>query len=170
MKRFLEKKKYIIIFLFTILLSIFATVAYAAYVNSIFVQYSAVSGKMICNVNVEKNESYIINGIPYIIVTVKNYDENDNITSVDVEFSLTIKNKDGEHGTFIWQKINEDDNSKYDEGTSTYLGQTTTNIYSFGNEKKEEKKFKIFIKSEQSSQEELDFDVELNSTQKDMQQ
>lgn len=170
MKRFLEKKKYIIIFLFTILLSIFATVAYAAYVNSIFVQYSAVSGKMICNVNVEKNESYIINGIPYIIVTVKNYDENDNITSVDVEFSLTIKNKDGEHGTFIWQKINEDDNSKYDEGTSTYLGQTTTNIYSFGNEKKEEKKFKVFIKSEQSSQEELNFDVELNSTQKDMQQ
>ena len=170
MKRFLEKKKYIIIFLFTILLSIFATVAYAAYVNSIFVQYSAVSGEMICNVNVEKNESYITNGIPYIIVTVKNYDENDNITSVDVEFSLTIKNKDGEHGTFIWQKINEDDNSKYDEGTSTYLGQTTTNIYSFGNEKKEEKKFKIFIKSEQSSQEELDFDVELNSTQKDMQQ
>ena len=170
MKRFFGKKKYIIIFLFTILLSIFATVAYAAYVNSIFVQYSAVSGEMICNINVEKNESYIINGIPYIIVTVKNYDENDNITSVDVEFSLTIKNKDGEHGTFIWQKINEDDNSKYDEGTSTYLGQTTTNIYSFGNEKKEEKKFKIFIKSEQSSQEELDFDVELNSTQKDMQQ
>lgn len=170
MKRFLGKKKYIIIFLFTILLSIFATVAYAAYVNSIFVQYSAVSGKMICNINVEKNESYIINGIPYIIVTVKNYDENDNITSVDVEFSLTIKNKDGEHGTFIWQKINEDDNSKYDEGISTYLGQTTTNIYSFGNEKKEEKKFKIFIKSEQSSQEELNFDVELNSTQKDMQQ
>lgn len=170
MKRFLGKKKYIIIFLFTILLSIFATVAYAAYVNSIFVQYSAVSGEMICNVNVEKNESYIINGIPYIIVTVKNYDENDNITSVDVEFSLTIKNKDGEHGTFIWQKINEDDNSKYDEGISTYLGQTTTNIYSFGNEKKEEKKFKIFIKSEQSSQEELNFDVELNSTQKDMQQ
>lgn len=141
MKSFLEKKKYIIIFLFTILLSIFATVAYAAYVNSIFVQYSAVSGEMICNVNVEKNESYITNGIPYIIVTVKNYDENDNITSVDVEFSLTIKNKDGEHGTFIWQKINEDDNSKYDEGTSTYLGQTTTNIYSFGNVKKEEKKF-----------------------------
>lgn len=170
MKRFFGKKKYIIIFLFTILLSIFATVAYAAYVNSIFVQYSAVSGEMICNVNVEKNESYIINGIPYIIVTVKNYDENDNITSVDVEFSLTIKNKDGEHGTFIWQKINEDDNSKYDEGTSTYLGQTTTNIYFFGNEKKEEKKFKIFIKSEQSSQEELNFDVELNSTQKDMQQ
>lgn len=170
MKRFFGKKKCIIIFLFTILLSIFATVAYAAYVNSIFVQYSAVSGKMICNVNVEKNESYIINGIPYIIVTVKNYDENDNITSVDVEFSLTIKNKDGEHGTFIWQKINEDDNSKYDEGTSTYLGQTTTNIYSFGNEKKEEKKFKVFIKSEQSSQEELNFDVELNSTQKDMQQ
>lgn len=170
MKRFLEKKKYIIIFLFTILLSIFATVAYAAYVNSIFVQYSAVSGEMICNINVEKNESYIINGIPYIIVTVKNYDENDNITSVDVEFSLTIKNKDGEHGTFIWQKINEDDNSKYDEGTSTYLGQTTTNIYSFGNEKKEEKKFKVFIKSEQSSQEELNFDVELNSAQKDMQQ
>lgn len=170
MKRFLEKKKYIIIFLFTILLSIFATVAYAAYVNSIFVQYSAVSGEMICNVNVEKNESYIINGIPYIIVTVKNYDENDNITSVDVEFSLTIKNKDGEHGSFIWQKINEDDNSKYDEGTSTYLGQTTTNIYSFRNEKKEEKKFKVFIKSEQSSQEELNFDVELNSTQKDMQQ
>lgn len=170
MKRTIHKKKPIIVLLAVITLLGLVSVVYAAYVNTVSVKYSAVSGEMICNIDVDNNDSYKVNGIPYIIVTVKNYDKNGNITSVDVEFSLTIKNKDGEHGTFIWQKINEDDNSKYDEGTSTYLGQTTTNIYSFGNVKKEEKKFKIFIKSEQSSQEELDFDVELNSTQKDMQQ
>lgn len=169
MKRTIHKKKLIIVLLAVIMLLGLVSVVYAAYVNTVSVKYSAVSGEMICNIDVDKNDSYKVNGIPYVIVTVKNYDEDNNITSVAVDYRLTIKNKDENNGTYIWQKINDTDNTKYDEGTSTYASHVTTSTYSFGNEDKEEKKFKIFIKSSLSTQENLDFNIELNSIQKNMQ-
>lgn len=169
MKRTIHKKKFIIVIFSVIILLGLVSVVYATYVNTVSVKYSTASGEMICNIDVDKNDSYKVNGIPYVIVTVKNYDENNNITSVAVDYSLTIKNKDGNTGTYIWQKINDTDNIKYDEGTSTYESNVTTNTYSFGNEDKEEKKFKIFIKSSLSTQENLNFNIELNSIQKNMQ-
>ena len=169
MKKILYSKKQIILFLMIIIILIFANIVYASYVNNISVKYSTISGEMICNIDVDKNDSYVVNGIPYVIVTVKNYDIDNNITSVDVDYSLTIKNKDGYNGTYIWQKINDVDDTKYDEGTNSYSEQVITNTYSLGNKNKEEKKFKIFIKSSLESYENLDFNIELNSIQKNMQ-
>ena len=167
MRKILYYKKLVIAFL--IIIIIFANIVYASYVNNISVKYSTISGEMICNIDVDKNDSYVVNGIPYVIVTVKNYDIDNNITSVDVDYSLTIKNKDGYNGTYIWQKINDVDDTKYDEGTNSYSEQVITNTYSLGNKNKEEKKFKIFIKSSLESYENLDFNIELNSIQKNMQ-
>ena len=169
MRKILYYKKLVIAFLMIIIILIFANIVYASYVNNISVKYSTISGEMICNIDVDKNDSYVVNGIPYVIVTVKNYDIDNNITSVDVDYSLTIKNKDGYNGTYIWQKINDVDDTKYDEGTNSYSEQIITNTYSLGNKKKEEKKFKIFIKSSLESYENLDFNIELNSIQKNMQ-
>lgn len=168
MRKILYYKKLVIAFLIIIII-IFANIVYASYVNNISVKYSTISGEMICNIDVDKNDSYVVNGIPYVIVTVKNYDIDNNITSVDVDYSLTIKNKDGYNGTYIWQKINDVDDTKYDEGTNSYSEQVITNTYSLGNKNKEEKKFKIFIKSSLESYENLDFNIELNSIQKNMQ-
>ena len=169
MKKILYYKKHVIVFLMIIIILIFANIVYASYVNNISVKYSTISGEMICNIDVDKNDSYVVNGIPYVIVTVKNYDIDNNITSVDVDYSLTIKNKDGYNGTYIWQKINDVDDKKYDEGTNSYSEQVITNTYSLGNKNKEEKKFKIFIKSSLESYENLGFNIELNSIQKNMQ-
>ena len=165
MRKILYYKKLVIAFLMIIIILIFANIVYASYVNNISVKYSTISGEMICNIDVDKNDSYVVNGIPYVIVTVKNYDIDNNITSVDVDYSLTIKNKDGYNGTYIWQKINDVDDTKYDEGTNSYSEQVITNTYSLGNKNKEEKKFKIFIKSSLESYENLDFNIELNSIQ-----
>ena len=162
------KKKYIIIF-FLLIIMLLANITYATYINTITAKYSTISGEMICNIDVDKNDSYIVNGIPYVIVTVKNYDMDNNITSVDIDYNLTIKNKDGYNGTYIWQKINDVDNTKYDEGTNSYSEQVITKTYSLGNKNKEEEKFKIFIKSSLESYEDLGFNIELNSIQKNMQ-
>ena len=169
MRKILYYKKLVIVLLMIIIILIFANIVYASYVNNISVKYSTISGEMICNIDVDKNDSYVVNGIPYVIVTVKNYDIDNNITSVDVDYSLTIKNKDGYNGTYIWQKINDIDDTKYDEGTNSYSEQVVTNTYSLGNKNKEEKKFKIFIKSSLESYENLGFNIELNSIQKNMQ-
>ena len=169
MKKILYYKKYVITFFMIIILLIFTNIVYASYINNISVKYSTISGEMICNIDVDQKDSYVVNGIPYVIVTVKNYDKNNNITSVDIDYSLTIKNKDGYNGTYIWQKINDDDNTKYDEGSNSYSEQSITNTYSLGNKNKEEKKFNIFIKSSLESYENLGFNIELKSIQKNMQ-
>lgn len=169
MRKILCYKKHVIIFFMIVIILIFANIVYAAYVNNISVKYSAISGEMICNIDIDKNDSYVVNGIPYVIITVKNYDTDNNITAVDVDYSLTIKNKDGYKGTYIWQKINDVDITKYDEGTNSYSEQVITNTYSLENKNKEEKKFKVFIKSSLESYEDLGFNIELNSIQKNMQ-
>lgn len=169
MRKILCYKKHVITFFMIVIILIFANIVYAAYVNNISVKYSAISGEMICNIDIDKNDSYVVNGIPYVIITVKNYDTDNNITAVDVDYSLTIKNKDGYSGTYIWQKINDVDNTKYDEGTNSYSEQVITKTYSLGNKNKEEEKFKIFIKSSLESYEDLGFNIELNSIQKNMQ-
>ncbi len=169
MKKILHKKIYIIIFLTLIVAIIFANIAYASYVNKISAKYETLSGEMICNIDVDKNDSYKVNGIPYVIVTVKNYDKNDNITAVAVDYSLTIKNKEDCNGTYIWKKVDEQDENKFESGISEYASQGSTDIYSFGNEKKEEDKFKIFIKTASKDYENVKFNIELNSTQKNMQ-
>ena len=169
MEKIYTSKKHIILFFMIVVTLIFANIVYASYVNNISVKYSTISGEMICNIDVDKNDSYVVNGIPYVIVTVKNYDMDNNITSVDIDYNLTIKNKDGYNGTYIWQKINDVDNTKYDEGTNSYSEQVITKTYSLGNKNKEEEKFKIFIKSSLESYENLDFNIELNSIQKNMQ-
>lgn len=142
MRKILCYKKHVIIFFMIVIILIFANIVYAAYVNNISVKYSAISGEMICNIDIDKNDSYVVNGIPYVIITVKNYDTDNNITAVDVDYSLTIKNKDGYNGTYIWQKINDVDITKYDEGTNSYSEQVITNTYSLGNKNKEEKNLK----------------------------
>ena len=169
MEKIYTSKKHIILFFMIVVILIFANIVYASYVNNISVKYITISGEMICNIDVDKNDSYVVNGIPYVIVTVKNYDMDNNITSVDIDYNLTIKNKEGNNGTYIWQKINDVDNTKYDEGTNSYSEQVITKTYSLGNKNKEEEKFKIFIKSSLESYEDLGFNIELNSIQKNMQ-
>lgn len=159
-------KKIKIIILTIILILISITITYAIYVNEINVTYKNTTGKMICDIEIDKNESYKINGISYFLVKVKNYETdssgNQKLTAVDIEYNLTIKNKSNSKGVFIWQK--EDENI----GTNLYLETVTTSTCTFDKTAKEHV-YKIFVKTtNETSPDNIDIDVELNAVQKNM--
>ena len=56
MRKILCYKKHVIIFFMIVIILIFANIVYAAYINNISVKYSAISGEMICNIDIDKNE------------------------------------------------------------------------------------------------------------------
>lgn len=156
--RHIKSKKYIILICVIVTLAILAKVSYAIYESNLKVTYTSNVGNMICDINVEKNDSYTVNGIPYFIVTVKNYDESGNITAMDMDYTVTIQNEEGSNGIFIWK--NESDNNYID----TYSSQVTTTTYSFGKEKKEER-FKVFVKTANNSEEDVNIEAVLNAVQ-----
>lgn len=164
----MKKYKKLLIFSIIIVSFLLANIVYAVYINSVEVNYESQTGKMICNMEIDKNENYVVNGVPYAIVKVKNYNEDENgqktVTAVDVEYSLSIKNQEGSNGTYIWQKIDKDDNSKYSEGSDLYLENVTTSTFSFDKKTSKEDVYKVFFKSTNS--ENIKFDVVLNSVQK----
>ena len=154
-----NKNKKIAILVFVIIaIGVFIKASYAIYESNLKVTYTSNVGNMVCDISVEKNDSYTVNGIPYFIVTVKNYDENGNITAMDMDYTVTIRNKEGSNGIFIWK--NESDNNYID----TYSSQITTTTYSFGKEKKEEQ-FKVFVKTANNSEEEVNIEAVLNAVQ-----
>ena len=108
-----NKNKKIAILVFVIIaISVLIKASYAIYESNLKVTYTSNVGNMVCDISVEKNDSYTVNGIPYFIVTVKNYDENGNITAMDMDYTVTIRNKEGSNGIFIWK--NESDNNYID--------------------------------------------------------
>ena len=113
----MKKYKKLLIFSIVIVSFLLVNIVYAVYINSVEVNYESQTGKMICNMEIDKNENYVVNGVPYAIVKVKNYNEDESgkktVTAVDVEYSLSIKNQEGSNGTYIWQKVDEEDSSKY---------------------------------------------------------
>lgn len=162
--KILKNKKAITILLISILILASCSIVYAIYRNEINVTYKATTGEMVCDIEIEKNESYKINGIPYFLVKVRNYETDESgrkkLTAVDLEYNLTIKNKTGSNGIFIWQK--EDKSA----GINTYLETITTDTCSFEKTEKEDV-YKVFVKtSNDSVPENVEIDVELNAVQK----
>lgn len=152
-----------IIAIILIILISLITITYAIYRNEIKVTYTSKTGEMVCNIEIEKNDTYNVNGIPYFLVKVRNYeigsDGKQKLTAVNINYNLIIKNKENSNGMFIWQK--EDKSA----GINTYLEQITTNTYSFGVDAKEDV-YKIFVKtSNNTSAEDVNIEVELNAVQ-----
>lgn len=161
-KKYLNKK-YITLIFIILILCMLIKISYAVYESNIKVSYNSTVGDMVCDISVDTNESYKVNGIPYFLVTVRNYDENGNITAMDMEYTVTIKNKDNSNGIFIWK--NESDGNFID----VYSSQITTSTYSFGKDQKEET-FKVFVKTangatESRTTENVDIEVVLNAVQ-----
>ena len=93
----------IILAIIILVIAIF-TIAYAKYITSVSGQATAEVAKMICEMNVTSSEAnkQVIN--PYCIVTVKNYNENNEITETDVNFKIEVSPKDNfEMPEYYWQ-------------------------------------------------------------------
>lgn len=122
----------IILAVIILVIAIF-TIAYAKYITSVSGQATGEIAKMICEMNVTSSETnkQVIN--PYCIVTVKNYNENNEITETDVNFKIEIAPKDNfEMPEYYWQNS---------EGV--IVAQSTVLTGSFKNGLKDLKEYKI---------------------------
>lgn len=122
----------IILAIIILVIAIF-TIAYAKYITSVSGQATAEIAKMICEMNVTSSEAnkQVIN--PYCIVTVKNYNENNEITETDVNFKIEVTPKENfEMPEYYWQNS---------EGV--IVAQSTAVTGSFKNGLKDLKEYKI---------------------------
>ena len=160
----IKRDKKILVCIIIIFITLGITVSFAMYKTNLNIEYKGNTGEMICNISIDNNEEYIKNGIPYFYVKVRNWRSNDiedEITVADFEYSISVKNKENTKGIFIWKKIDSED------FISTYNDAVTTNIYSMGKEKKEDI-FQVFVKNQDPINKNVNIVVELNATQKNM--
>lgn len=155
----IEKKKIKIIGIISIIFLIaIATISFALYTTDITIIYETDTGETICNISVDYDETYKTNGIPYFYITVTNYDENTNITDTDIEYTLTISNNGTSNGIFA---IVDEDEGAY---SSSYSSQVTTSSYTFDTNQSS-KTFKVFVKTSNSTSEEIGVLITLNAIQ-----
>lgn len=160
-----NKNKFIfIVFCLILLIGIFSVNTFSKLQRESKINYKTKTGNMICEYDIDQNDSYIEDGIKYILVNVKNYKVNSNgetnISDVDVKYSLTIKNKDNSNGVYKWEKVGSSDDS------SDYLEVAKTNTYTFKAGSEETSTFKIYIQlNNQNISQNVNLDVELNAEQ-----
>lgn len=132
--------------------------------KTVTLDYKVSSGNMICEYDIDNNESYIENGIKYFLVNVKNYNKLDDgtkdITDVDLNYTLTIQNKNNSNGVFKWTKVGSEDENEYSSISKT-------KVYSFNAGTEQTSTFKVYVKlnDEQKESQNVDIDIELNAEQ-----
>lgn len=134
--------------------------SYARYVSDMDIHINSTTGEMICDLEVDNN-SYFENNIPYFIITIKNYNSNNEVTATDVEYVLNITNETNSNGLFYY--IAEDDgstNGKYEPSLAI------TNLTFDKN--KSTKRIKVYVKVQSSQHEIVNFNVNLDAIQKKM--
>ncbi len=149
--------------LFIVLITaFFIRVSFSRYVSNKNININSVSGNMKCLINIDSKSSYIENNKAYFLVTVTNYD-GDIISGVDVDYKLTISNKNGSNGVYYYIDSDGNKSSSSDE----YVSSLTTPVYSFKHDKKYETQFKVFVKNTSGLKEKVDFNVDLDAVQKE---
>lgn len=132
-----KKKLFIILALLGILLlvAIIFPFAYAKFISTINASASAEVAKMICEIEVlpSENTSTIIN--PYCTVTVKNYNDKNEITETDINYKIEVLPKgDFTLPEYYWK-----------DSEGTILAHSTALTGSFKNGLKDLKEYKIIF-------------------------
>lgn len=123
----------ILIILFLILITVIFETAYSRYMEQSEGQVSGEIAKMICEMEVIPSEAdkTIIN--PYCMVTVKNYNSNNEITETNVKYTIDVVAKENfEMPEYYWQDTN-----------GTILARSTSIKGNFENEVKKSDGYKI---------------------------
>ena len=164
MKKRKLKKEWKIIFSFIAILLIFVGgYSYSRYTKDVNVNIEDTTGKLICNLEVD-DTIYISNkGYAYFKVTIKNYDENENITNTDIKYQLEIKNKEGATVTGSYRWLDQ-----YGYSNDVFEEVATTREYEFTKNGKETHLINVEVKTEQDKSEKVDYELNLTCTQKDI--
>ena len=147
----------LIVMLTVMLVQFLEDKTYSNYKRGINVNINDTTGKLVCDAELDNPGTYVSNdGWAYFKVIVKNYDTNDVITDVPVEYNLVVKNVNGS-GALYRVSTGSD--------VGTFGSTITTSNYQFTPGTKQTKEFIIEVKTEGQAAEDVDFDVDLNCYQ-----
>ena len=152
----------LILIITTTIINIINIKTFSTYLQTWGINYSGTTGEMICEYELEQDESYVDeNDIPYIMVYVKNFRTESGstiLTDVNLSYSLTISNSSG-NGIYKWEKVGTND------GSSSFTSSVTTSTYSMTTTQQTDT-FKVYVKlSENQPDQDVTIDVYLNATQ-----
>ena len=111
---------------------------------------------VVCNVEIETNDSYQEDGMTYFYIKVKNYDlENENnITKKDVKYNLTVRSSNGSNALYKYQDEIGLGNTEALPEITTREREMTTN--------KEIQTTKVYVIKTAKTESKVDFEVKLN--------
>ena len=130
---------------------------YSKFKKGININITDTTGKLVCDATLDNPGTYVSDdGWAYFKVIVKNYDSNDVITDVPVEYYLDIKNSNGSNALYRVTTADE---------TSIFMSPLTTSNYLFAAGEKQTNEFIIEVKTGAEDAEDVDFDVDLTCRQ-----
>lgn len=154
---------FIVAFLLITVTGVVVQESYSRYSTKFDVNVKTTTGEMVCNVEIDSDPSYIENNIAYFKIIVKNTKDDGTITATDVNYKITISNKDGSNGIFYY--IDSDGIKSSD--SEEFLPTITSMEYSFG-KTSEERIFKVFVKVPTNLKETVSYNINLEAIQKQM--
>lgn len=164
----IRRKKFLIlftvIFINVVLIGGLGMYTTARYKSNISINVDSTSGETICDVVVDSNENYIENNLAYFDIYVNNYKKmNDGtvvVTSTDVDYTITIENKEGSNGRYHY--VDSDGNS-----SDTPVSNLVINNGYLG-KNKESKRVRVYVTTTGSAKSNVDFKVKLDAKSKNM--
>ena len=144
------------------IISILSTVpvTFALYKTGKVANITTVSGNLIYDVVLDTDESYIdeTTNTPYFFVTITNK-KNNILTDVDFDYEIIVKNKAGSSGIYSYVLG--------DNSLSTPIQQLViTGTFTKGSE--QSRQYKVLVSSDELDQTDVEYDIDYNVYQKNM--
>ena len=131
---------------------------YSKYKKGININIQDKTGSLVCDASLDNPGTYVSDdGWAYFIVTVKNYDSDDKVSEVPVEYNINVKNATGSNATYRYST----DGSE----TSNFSDNLITNNYNFTTNSKQTRDIIVEVKTSSTYSEDIDFDIDVNCYQ-----
>ena len=155
-----NKLKVAIVLLIIISIIVIVPATFTMYRETTQVSVSTKTGELVYDVVLDSDDSYLDNdkNAPYFLITVKN-NKNSFLTDVNFDYELVIKNKNGSPGLFSY--INDNNIETTPVSTLTLNG-------TFIRDLQQSKTYKVYIRSSESVESTVEYDVDYEITQKRM--
>ena len=153
-------KRRILLLILATLFLIFISVreTYSEYKKDINVKINSTAADFICDAEIDNPGTSISNeGWAYFKVIIKNYDNNDNITKVPVQYNLSISNHSDSKALYRYLDASGNSNN--------FVDTFTTRNYTFSTDAKQSQVINVEVRTDSMTSENVNFKVDLNCYQ-----
>lgn len=152
------KYKVLLGILIIMFISIIGKDTYSKYKASFTVNVNTTSAEMICDAEVDNPGTYFsTDGWAYFKIIVKNYDSNNNITKVPIQYRVKVSNKNGSNAYYKY----------FDQygNTNDFVEQFTTRNYKFSESAMQSHVINVEVKTDSLNSESVGFNVDVDCFQ-----